>query len=72
MMDILCKAVAAGFGAMGVILGLSLIMVVPTWLIWNWIGPGVLGLPELTFWQTWGVLFLVHSVIPTRTVESST
>lgn len=29
------------------------------WL-WNWLMPLIFGLPEITFWQAWGLVVLAH------------
>jgi len=31
----------------------------PLWLLWNWIMP-LFGLPNLTLFQCWGLMLLVH------------
>jgi len=45
-------------GLVALTFGLSLVLVLPVWLLWNWIGVSVLGGPALTFWQVWGTLLL--------------
>lgn len=37
--------------------GLFLSAVV-VWLLWNWLCPELFGLPTVTFWQSFGLLFL--------------
>jgi hypothetical protein len=29
-------------------------------LLWNWIMPEIFGLPEITYWQSWGLVLLSH------------
>lgn len=29
-------------------------------LLWNWLMPFLFGLPELTYWQAWGILILAQ------------
>ena len=47
----------AFFGLFFFIVGL--IMALPTYLLWNWIMP-IFGLPQLTIWQSLGLLFLCN------------
>ena len=47
-----------------VILFLFLLVGVATWL-WGVIMAGIFGLPTLTYWQMWGLQFLIWILIPT-------
>ncbi len=29
-------------------------------LLWNWLMPPIFGLPEITYWQGWGLVLLAH------------
>ncbi|MFH1214647.1 MAG: hypothetical protein V1681_11200 [Candidatus Neomarinimicrobiota bacterium] len=29
-------------------------------LLWNWLMPMIFGLPNITFWQGWGLVLLTH------------
>jgi hypothetical protein len=29
-------------------------------LLWNWLMPAIFGLPNITFWQGWGLVILTH------------
>ena len=40
------------------ILGVSIVSVVPAWLLWNWLVPPIFGLPEISFLQCFGLLLL--------------
>lgn len=35
-----------------------LLMTVPLWLLWNWLMPVIFGLPEITLFQSLGLLML--------------
>ena len=37
---------------------ISLLAAVPTWLLWNWLMPGLFGLPHVTLLQAFGLLLL--------------
>ena len=41
-----------------IIIGLSFIMAVPVWLLWNWLIPMIFGLTKLTLVQAWGISLL--------------
>jgi hypothetical protein len=44
--------------AIAVLIGLSLIMALPTMWLWDWLMPTIFGLKEITLFQAWGLLFL--------------
>ena len=31
--------------------------------LWNWLMPEIFGLPEVTYWQAWGLLILGHILL---------
>lgn len=37
---------------------LAVICAIPVYFLWNWIGPDVFHLPEVTFAQAWGMSWL--------------
>lgn len=38
--------------------GVSLILAIPTMLLWDWLMPQIFGLKEITFMQAWGINWL--------------
>jgi len=44
--------------AIAFLVGLSLIMALPTMLLWDWLMPELFGLKEVTLFQAWGLNFL--------------
>ena len=46
----------------GVILaaGLALLFGLVVRLLWNWLMPAIFGLPEIRYWQAWGLVLLAH------------
>ena len=38
--------------------GLSVVLAIPVWLLWNWLMPMIFGLTKLSLIQAWGVTFL--------------
>jgi hypothetical protein len=54
--------IGAGIMVVAVVGGLSLLFVLPVYLLWNWlvpiifIGGGIA--PHITLWQAWGILLL--------------
>ena len=48
----------------GVILAalIALLLGFVVMLLWNWLMPEIFGLPEITFWQAWG-LFLLSKIL---------
>jgi len=41
----------------------SLVLSVPVYFLWNWVGPAVFGGPHIGFWHVWGMLMLVGLVL---------
>lgn len=41
----------------------SFILVLPAWLLWNWLMPQVFGLPEIGFMQCLGLLLLAGMLL---------
>ena len=44
----------------GFALVVSLLLTLPTMLLWNWLIPAEFGGPELGFWQVFGLMVLVE------------
>jgi hypothetical protein len=47
--------IIAGIGILFVVAAL---MSLPVMLLWDWLMPTIFGLPEITWFQAWGLLFL--------------
>ena len=61
-MDNFTKFTWSTFGVLSIIfigIIICLIWALPTYLLWNWIMP-IFGLPQLTIWQSLGLLFLCN------------
>jgi len=54
MLEILTKILKILF----MIILISLILSLPTWLLWNWLMPDIFGLPKINLLQTIGLLLL--------------
>jgi hypothetical protein len=52
------QAIGTFVAAVAFLVGLSLIMAVPTMLLWDWLMPELFGLKEITLFQAWGLNFL--------------
>lgn len=50
---------------------LSLILALPTMWLWDWLMPTIFSLPEITFWQAWGLLMLSSLLIRSTSGSSS-
>ena len=42
---------------------------IPTWLLWNWLMPGVFGLPNVTLAQSFGLLLLSGFLFGSRQIK---
>jgi hypothetical protein len=49
---------AAFFAVLAFAFILSLILSIPTMLLWDWLMPEIFGLKEVTLFQAWGLNFL--------------
>jgi len=49
-------AVGIGFGILG--LGFIALLGLVTMALWNWLMPVIFNLPQIDYWQTWGLLIL--------------
>jgi len=56
MMEILVKFL----GIVALIVGLALLLALPTMWMWNWLMPMIFGLMKLSFWQALGINFLAE------------
>jgi len=52
------QAIGTFVAAVAFLVGLSLIMAVPTMLLWDWLMPELFDLKEITLFQAWGLNFL--------------
>lgn len=53
--------VISTLSVIGVLMGvicISLILCIPTWLLWNWLMPVIFGLKTITIFQAWGLMVL--------------
>lgn len=45
-------------GGLIVLFAVSALMSLPVMLLWDWLMPKIFGLPEINWFQAWGLLFL--------------
>jgi hypothetical protein len=62
--------VAAFVAAIATLSGISLIMAVPTMLLWDWLMPELFGLKTVTLFQAWGLNFLCGMLFKSHTSVS--
>ena len=53
-------AISIGIGilSIGVIAIVSIVAVILTYFLWNWLMPEIFAVKVITFWQAWGISFL--------------
>jgi hypothetical protein len=56
--------------AIAFLVGLSLIMALPTMLLWDWLMPELFGLKTITLFQAWGLNFLCGMLFKSHTSVS--
>jgi len=52
------NALTIFFGSMVLAVGFALLLSLPVWLLWNWLVPGIFGLPEIGLFQAFGLMVL--------------
>lgn len=52
------EALVLILGAVALMLAFAAIMSLPVMLLWDWLMPTIFGLPEITWLQAWGLMFL--------------
>lgn len=68
-MKILVNMVIFGVLSFGLTAACALFMTPLIWFLWNWVIPEIFGLPEITIWQTIGLMLLVSFVVQTCRVR---
>ena len=52
------NAITVILGAIALLFFVAALMSLPVMLLWDWLMPTIFGLPEITWLQAWGLLFL--------------
>ncbi|TVQ18087.1 MAG: hypothetical protein EA382_18165, partial [Spirochaetaceae bacterium] len=52
------EKVVMGIGIGLLIIGAIFLFGLFVRILWNWLMPEIFGLPEITYWQAWGLLIL--------------
>lgn len=55
--------------ALAIVLAISFVAALPIMWVWNWLIPAKFNGPELGFFETVGLVFLVKSIFPSSVVE---
>jgi len=51
----------------GILFFVAALMSLPVMLLWDWLMPTIFGLPEITWFQAWGLLFLCGTLFKSNT-----
>jgi hypothetical protein len=54
-----------------VVIGVTLLVAIPVWLLWNWLMPVIFELPVITFWQALGLSALCSCLLKSTNTSSS-
>lgn len=54
-------------GALALLFFVAALMSLPVMLLWDWLMPTIFGLPEITWLQAWGLLFLCGLLFKSHT-----
>lgn len=52
------NAITIILASIGILFVVAALMSLPVMLLWDWLMPAIFGLPEITWFQAWGLLFL--------------
>lgn len=55
--------VAMVLGGLALAVGFAFLFGWIVMLLWNWLMPGIFGLPRIGYWQGWGLVLLSHILI---------
>jgi hypothetical protein len=53
--------------AVAILFFVAALMSLPVMLLWDWLMPTIFGLPEITWFQAWGLLFLCGLLFKSHT-----
>jgi hypothetical protein len=54
-------------GLLAVLVFVAALVSVPVMLLWDWLMPTIFGLPEITWFQAWGLLLLCGLLFKSHT-----
>lgn len=57
-METIIKIIGAVVLFFATVLLFAVVFTLPVYLLWNWLMPLIFGLKTLTFFQSWGIMFL--------------
>lgn len=61
------NAITVILGAIALLFFVAALMSLPVMLLWDWLMPTIFGLPEITWLQAWGLLFLCGLLFKSHT-----
>lgn len=70
-MEKVTKGFMAVLGGIALVASLCLILGFPAMWLWNWLMPIIFHLPEISFWQAIGLMFLSYLILPGKSVPTS-
>lgn len=57
------RIIVTALGIIALVVGIAFLLGFFVMLLWNWLMPDIFGLPEITYWQAWGLVLLSHILI---------
>jgi hypothetical protein len=65
------KPIEAFLLGIGLLILSALLIAVPIYFLWNWLMPGIFGLPIISIYQAWGLSALTSLLLkPSTTVKN--
>lgn len=65
------EALVLILGAVALMFAFAAVMSLPVMLLWDWLMPTIFGLPEITWLQAWGLMFLCALLFKSNVSKSS-
>lgn len=53
-----------------IVIGVAIVMAIPTYFLWNWLMPLLFNLPAITLVQAWGINFLAAILFKSNSTSS--
>jgi len=51
--------------------GIAVLTVLPLWLIWNWMIPGLFGVPEISIFEALGLIVMARIIFPSSNINKA-
>jgi hypothetical protein len=67
LIKLICTTITTLYGMLFLLSISSIILTIPTMLLWDWLMPKIFNLPEITLAQAWGLNILSNIIFKSKT-----